>query len=57
MKELGHRTDQDITNGTAGERVNTNSRVEEKVDGYGQTRDAGNDEGWGRTQGVDKMDM
>ena len=28
----------------------------EKVDEDSQTTDAGNDEGWGRTQGVDKMD-
>ena len=37
-----------ITKGTAGR--------SEKVDGDGQTRDADNDEGYGRTQGVNKMD-
>ena len=47
-----NRSEHNKTKGTAGERGNINSRAE----GHGQTRDAGNDEGQGKMQGVDKMD-
>ena len=57
MEEHRHRTDQDST--SKGEQQEKGERPigwREKVAGDGQTTDAGNDEGEGRTQGVDKVD-